>query len=383
MHIIIYNPNSKGGNFKYAQYTAKALAKKGNKVTLVLPKNASSIDLSTYLPTDQFTYQPILLSDQPKTHNTLFKKLHFFIRIFLNPIIFYLFLKKNKVSKVIFNDFDQLTAILWAPLFKLLKKKHTFSVILHDPGRDAYPGGIKHTNRCMKAILKIMDVAFFHEQLPDKIYYKEFTGNKISIPHGIYSPAPANTKLLKKIEAFKNNGKLLCISGNIRYEKNYQLIIEALSKLKDYKLLIAGAPSSSSVDVKELKELAKIQQVADRILWLIKYLTDDEFTSVLESSDLILLYYQNSFTSQSGILNQIAPLKKNVLISDTPSALTKLAKEFNLGTIIKADDISSFVQGVQDALKNNNYNNQWQSYLEYANWDKQASEIVRGLEVRD
>ena len=232
----------------------------------------------------------------------------------------------------------------------------------------------------MKAILKIMDVAFFHEQLPDKIYYKAFTGNKISIPHGIYSPAPANTKLFKKIEAFKNNGKLLCIPGNIRYEKNYQMIIEALSKLKDYKLLIAGSPSSSSVDVKELKELAKIQQVEDRILWLVKYLTDDEFTSVLESSDLILLYYQNSFTSQSGILNQIAPLKKNVLISDTPSALTKLAKEFKLGTIAEADNKDAFISGVKTATSNTSYKAQWESFLNYASWDKQSKEIIRGLE---
>ncbi len=387
MQIIIYNPNSKGGNYKYAQYTAKALAAKGNKVTLVLPKNASSNDLSTYQPNnlttyspnDLTTYSPILLPDTPKTSNTLLKKLYFFYRIVLNPILFYLFLKKQSSSKIIFNDFDQLTAIFWAPLFKKLKKKHKFSVILHDPDRDAYPGGIKHTNRSMKAILKIMDIAFFHEQLPDKIYYKEFTGNKISIPHGIYPAAPADTELLKKIEAFKNNGKLLCIPGNIRYEKNYQLIIEALSKLKDYKLLIAGSPSSSIVDVKELKELAKIQQVEDRILWLVKYLTDDEFTSVLESSDLILLYYQNSFTSQSGILNQIAPLKKNVLISNTPSALTKLAKEFKLGTLAEADKIEAFIEGVNEAFCDNKYRENWERYLEYASWEKQAKKIVRGL----
>ncbi len=383
MQIIIYNPNSKGGNYKYAQYTAKALAEKGNKVTLVLPKNASSNNLSTYHPIDLLTIQPILLSDQPQTHNTLFKKLHFFIRIFLNPIIFYLFLRKHKVSKVIFNDFDQLTAILWVPLFKLLKKKHTFSIILHDPDRDAYPGGIKHTNRSMKAIMNLMDVAFFHEKLPDKAYYQSFLGNKISIPHGIYTPAPADNNITSKILNFKGHTPLLCIPGNIRYEKNYHLIIEGLKALPKCKLLIAGAPSSSGVNIEELRTLAVNNQVDNRILWITQYLTENEFTSVLHCSDLILLYYKQSFTSQSGILNQIAPLKKNVIISDTSSALTSLTKEFNLGTIVKADDISSFVQGVQDALKDNNYNNQWQSYLEYASWDKQASEIVGGLEARD
>ncbi len=387
--IIIYNPNSKGGNYKYAQYTAQALVNQYSAVTLVLPKNTTyepndqttsrPNDIKTSRPNDLTTYKPLLLSDVPNTSVTLIKKLHFFYRIFFNPIIFYRFIKKQPASNIIFNDFDQLTAIFWAPLFKRLKKKHTFSIILHDPDRDAYPGGIKHTNRSMKAIMSLMDVAFFHEQLPDKVYYKDFTGQKISIPHGQYAPESANTKLKEYICNFKENAPLLCVPGNIRYEKNHHLIIEALKDLPDHKLLIAGSPSSSGVNIDELKALAEKHKVKDRILWVVRYLTESEFTAVLECSDLILLYYKKTFTSQSGILNQIAPLKKNVLISDTPSALTTLAIEYNLGTIAKADDIDSFKQGVQSAIEDRSYINHWEAYLDYASWEKQSKEIIRGL----
>nr|WP_319397839.1 glycosyltransferase [uncultured Carboxylicivirga sp.] len=379
MQIFIYNPNSKGGNYKYAQYTTNALAEKGAHVTLILPKNSQPNNLTTYSPNDLQTYRPILLSDQPNTTNTLLKKLYFFYRIFFNPIIFYRFLKKQPASKIIFNDFDQLTAIFWGPLFKKLKKKHKFSIVLHDPDRDAYPGGIKHTKRSMKAIMNVMDVAFFHEQLPEKIYYQNFPGYKQTIPHGIYPPAKLDEKLFEEINQFKQDSQLLVIPGNIRYEKNYQLIIKTLQNIPECKLLIAGAPSSSSVHIDELKKLSYEYKVDGRIFWLCRYLSESEFTSILEVSDLILLYYQQSFTSQSGILNQIAPLKKNVLISDTSSALTKLAKEFNLGTIAKADSAEFFVKGVKSAIIDKSYKQYWDNYLKYASWDKQAEEIIRSI----
>lgn len=372
MNYIIYNPNSKGGNYKYAQYTSEALCKQGAKLTLVLPKNTQPYILNP----DSYTLYPILLSDQPKTINTLLKKGHFLLRTIINPIHFFILLRKLESSNVIFNDFDQATAVFWAPLFRLLKKKHRFAVVLHDPDRDAYPGGLTHTHRSMKALLGIMDIAFFHECLPTKAYYSGFKGHKISIPHGIYLPAPADTHLRNAIERFKGDKTLLCIPGNIRLEKNYQLIIEALPMLGDCRLLIAGAAASSAIDSQALQSLAEKIDVAERIYWHTHYMSDEQFTSILEVADLVLLYYKSSFTSQSGILNQIAPLKKNVLISDTPSALSQLAKEFGLGTVTMADDLQAFVKGVQTSLKDASYPLKWDNYLNYASWTRQ-SELIR------
>lgn len=374
MNYIIYNPNSQGGNHKYAIHTAASLVKQGAAVTLLLPSNSQNHD-------QQLNYKPLLINDQPTTNSTILKKLHFFLRILLNPIIFFIYLIKQPSSRIIFNDFDQLTAILWAPLFKLLKKKHQFSILLHDPDRDAYPGGIKHTHRSMKAIMSLMDIAFYHEQLPHKVYYQAFAGKKISIPHGIYAPAQADTPLLTRLQAFKKDDILLCIPGNIRLEKNYTLIIKALQELPHCKLLIAGSPSSSAVKTEELKKLATQLNISDKIYWHTQYLSNEEFTSILEIADLILLYYKTTFTSQSGVLNQIAPLEKNVLISDTPSALTKLAQDFHLGTIVKADDKDAFIEGIHSALNNKHYKQHWDEYLKFACWKKQSELIIESFNI--
>ena len=377
MNFVIYNPNSKGGNFKYTEYTAKALAEKGCNVEVVFPPcNINTEGL--------FIAKPILCTDQTQTQtfNKIRKKLYFLFRIIANPFIFFFHIKNLPSSNILFNDFDQLTALLWTPLFAKLKKKHKFAVILHDPDRDAFPGGLKHTFRSMKAIMKIMDVAFFHEEIPKKEYYNSFNGSKVSIPHGIYLPAAIDKNLQNTIFQFKRNNKLLTIPGNIRFEKNYHLIIEALKDLPDCKLLIAGFPSSSKVNTMHLKKIAATGKVEKRILWLEKYLSENEFSTVINSSDLVLLYYKKSFTSQSGIFNQIAPFKKKVLLSKTNSAMYKVAKEFGIGTIVEPDNKDAFICGVNSAIKGKKNGSMWNKYISYASWQKQAERIINAMTTK-
>ncbi|NPA36352.1 MAG: glycosyltransferase [Chlorobi bacterium] len=232
----------------------------------------------------------------------------------------------------------------------------------------------------MKLIMGLMNVAFYHERLPSKPYYNSFKGNLTSIPHGLYEPEQEDQKLSEWLAARKGEDYLLCVPGNIRMEKNYKLIIESLPKLKNCKLLIAGSPANSSVNIDELKQYAASKGVDDKIIWLTKYLTEEEFTSVLKVSDLILLYYKTSFKSQSGILNQIAPLKKNVLISDTESGLTELARRFDLGTIIMPDNKIALINGIKSANENTNYINNWNKYIKFASWEKQCTVIINTFE---
>ncbi|WP_053976068.1 glycosyltransferase [Mangrovimonas xylaniphaga] len=371
MNIIIYNPNSFGGNYEYAHEIALEFSKRHTvDCKLVLPKNSkSNFGGAKFL----------LLPDILPIRVTLFRKLYFVFRSFLNPMIFWVYLLMHSKSKVIFNDFDQTTSIFWSPFYRLLKRKHSFAVILHDPDRDAYFSKVKWSTVSMGKVMSVMHLAFYHEMLPNKVYYQNKAIVFTSIPHGIYEQAyHIDLHLQTQLQALKGDNKLVGVLGNIRKEKNYEDAICALAQCEYIQLVIAGKVSNSEVDLNVFKTLATSLGVADRIYWINKYLTNDELNTVISELDIILLNYASSFTSQSGILNLIAPYSPNVIVSQTSSALSKLCERFRLGHMIQADNREALIQAFTKIDENfaNNHHKSWKRYRAYASWEHNVSLIL-------
>jgi glycosyltransferase involved in cell wall biosynthesis len=229
----------------------------------------------------------------------------------------------------------------------------------------------------MKKMMSIMDFGFYHGFLPDKSYYQCNPDTKyLDIPHGIYALPKADNNLLKNLESKRTKDTcFLSILGNIRDEKNYALAIQSLPSLPGAKLIIAGAPSHSGVSINEYKELAKKLKVADRIIWIEKFLTEAELATVIAFSDIILLYYAKTFSSQSGIFNMIAPFAKPMIISKGESSLSKTAQKFNLGYLIEPDHLESLIFGIQKLVNEPEKNHtNWDAYVNYASW-KNLTEI--------
>ncbi|MFZ5940788.1 MAG: glycosyltransferase [Bacteroidota bacterium] len=327
MNIIIYESSSFGGCYEYALqlFRAYSESRHTDSVALLLPVNAS---------TGGQGIQKILMDDSKAG------KLYFLRRQWRNPLILLRYLKKAEPSFVLLNDFEQITAPFWSPLYRLFLRKHVFGVFLHDADRDAYPPSRAFSAFCMKKMMRTVSLALFHAPLPERSYYRERPDlTYLPVQHGLYplpDPDPAFLKELR--QETKNFSRVFSIPGNIRAEKNYLLVFRALSKLPGPGLVIAGKPSSGSVSVEALMEAAREAGVFDRIVWKLKYLSDAELSAVLNVSDLVVLYYSASFHSQSGILHQVIPSGKPVLVSDLPSAMTSTVKMFNLGYTCKPDD---------------------------------------------
>ena len=116
----------------------------------------------------------------------LYSRSYFLFRSIINPIIFFLYLVNHR-GNVVFNDFDQSTSFLWVPLVKLVKRKRIFSVVLHDPDRNGYFKSLSLSVKTMQKVMSVMDIAFYHEVLPDRPYYrKESKTSYIAVPHGLY-----------------------------------------------------------------------------------------------------------------------------------------------------------------------------------------------------
>ncbi len=368
--IAIYESSSRGGNYKYAieLYKACQRNKKIDSTILILPSGSSY---------SGFGLKKILLADK------LFKeripgRIYFILRQLLNPFILFFWLLPRNGWIVLFNDFEQLSTPLWVPVYKLLLNKHTFGIYLHDPDRDAYPPLYAYSKFTMKLLTSLAEFSFYHGWLPEKPYYSNTRAKYIEVPHGLYEMTEADHEFTNHLKQFKGNSSLISILGNIRDEKNYEYAINVLVAIPDIKLLVAGSPSNSDVDVLKYKSMAQKLGVPGRIKWIEKYLSEPELSTLIGLSDIIWLYYKPTFNSHSGIFNNIAPYRKKVIISDINSSLTKLVQKYKCGELIPPNDQTSLEKGILRIL-NNPDENRWDTYLEYASWDKNIEIVVKSF----
>ena len=367
MRIIIYNSSSFGGCFDYGKALLSAYRKHPDveHASWWVPQNVE-------LDKDD-AVRPMFLTDKPKSQSRILKQWHFLLRTILNPLLLLQRLSVQPPSVLIFNDFEQLSAGLWVPLFRwILGTKHRFVIVLHDPDRDAYPPSLLFTNWSMKTMMGLMDVAVFHDFLPDKIYYRNLPEcTFLDLPHGFYPMPEPDPELLTELLKLESPGRIiLTIPGNIREEKNYDLAIEALSRLPEHILIIAGSASNARVDIQQYKNLATRLGVSDRVIWIEKFLTEAELSAVIEICDVVVLNYAVSFTSQSGILNVVAPFRKELIVSDGPSSLASVLKKFKVGELVEPGSVDSLVEGLERlSAEEAEVRNNWEDYLSYASWE--------------
>jgi glycosyltransferase involved in cell wall biosynthesis len=308
--------------------------------------------------------------------SVLKRKLSFLFRQFFNPIILFFYLRNEKSSLVVFNDFEQSTAPFWVPLFKLFLRKHKYTVYLHDPNRDAYPPNYSYSKFSMRILMCMMDIACFHERLPNKSYYRNLKAKFLSVPHGIYPGIDMDYEFYQELKKMKGQNKLVSMLGNIRKEKNYETSIRSLVQCPNIVLLIAGRAASSSVDINEFKNLAIKKGVNDRIIWITRFISDEEMSSCIQASDLILLNYSSDFASQSAILNDLADYKKDVLVSNTESALTETVIKYDIAKVIEADNQKKLEEAFNELQNNEIRKSNWHEYSQYASWKENTNMVL-------
>ena len=372
MRVIIYESSSFGGCYAYSRALLAAYQQHPDvrSATLLLP--AGSPGGAGVLP--------ILVNDRPRVTSPAARRAYFVYRQFENMRRLWTFLRRQPAAFVLFNDFEQLTAPLWAPLYRRTLRRHHFGVFLHDPDRDAYPPSPAASARSMRALLSVIDLALAHEYRPDKSYYQPNGRTRyLEVPHGLYPKPPPDKPLVTWLRAQRPPGThYVTIPGNIRPEKNYAVALHALTRVPDACLLVAGAPASSEVSTVSYRALAEALHVADRVVWAERFLTEAELAAVVAESEVILLNYARSFTSQSGVLNVVAPYRKKLIVSDGTSALARTVRRFDLGPLTDPDAPEVLAAALRAVLHGEPPAG-WDHYLAYASWDRQVSIVVDAL----
>ncbi|MFT3738849.1 MAG: glycosyltransferase [Breznakibacter sp.] len=396
MHIILYESSSHGGCYKYAieLYHAYRQHPEVASVTLLLPLNATF---------DGEGVKKVLVPD-----NKPGSRIHFLYRHFVNPLRLLWHVKKaercqeiknlnlqtshsetqahrhsDSSSFILLNDFEQMSAPLWSPLFRVFLRKHKTGVFLHDADRDAYPPSPQISSWCMKQMMHSMDLGLHHGNLPQRPYY---TANGktcyLRVEHGLYQLPPPEKDMLETVNAFTAPFQLaLGIVGHIREEKNYRLVMQVLEQHPHLCLVVAGSAANSQMDVQSLKNMASKLGIGDRVMWIDRYLSEPEMTAVIGSIDWVLLYYASSFHAQSGILNQTTPLRKPVLVSDLPNALTETVVNYQLGIKCKADDANALSKAFT-RLETEKFTPQWDTFFADVDWNKQTNKVIGSFNQR-
>jgi glycosyltransferase involved in cell wall biosynthesis len=99
----------------------------------------------------------------------------------------------------------------------------------------------------------------------------------------IIIPPGLNRDEFENIPDMKNGSKSILFAGRLESYKGVQYIIEALSLLEDYKLMIIGSGNYE----RELRDLARKLNLNDRIEWL-EHVTRKELLSDLKSADVFV-----------------------------------------------------------------------------------------------
>ncbi len=375
--IIVYNPSSFGGTYDYILQLLPSLRALGVPVEIWMPSNA---------PTTVAEGRKHLLADRIEGGN-IKKRFYFLWRSLISPLKFWTYIRTQPNALVLFNDYDQITIPFWVPLYKATKAKgQVFAVELHDPDRDEFPPSLGYSQRTMLMLMDIMDIGIYHEILSDRLYYKQSHTRYASVPFGEYAMAPADSAMVQQLVAARINPAdpsrpfvLAGINGNIRPEKNYDLAIKALPHHPDLKLIIAGRAANSGVDTNLYRNLATELGVADRIIWLERFLSDEELSAVLETTDIILLAYSASFKSQSAIFASLIPFSSNLVASEGENAMAKAVRNYNLGELVTPDDLESLVEGIGRAKQYVGTKRPgWSAYKAANSWTKNA-ETIWGL----
>ena len=173
--------------------------------------------------------------------------------------------------------------------------------------------------------------------------------------------------------------------GFIRDNKNLDLVIRALVENPAAVLVVMGrAQSKKDKPLEFYRNLAAELGVQDRVKFFDGFVPDEKLASYFAAADVVVLTYDGSFHSQSGVLNVAARARRPVLASAGESPLKDCVQKFQLGVFVEPDNLEALKEGMRVVASNEwraaSGKTDWEGYEEFASWDVNVAKILEGVE---
>ena len=276
-------------------------------------------------------------------------------------------------------------------IFDRLLKKHCFklvytahNVIPHINGESFIPD--------LRKLHKNFDAIIVHGETIKQDYLSIFPEDKHKIfiqRHGVHLTQKTTYRIDKVEEDIKSfingidqNAKIVVFVGAIYYNKGTDRVVRYWKENEldgNNRLFVAGRVSA---DYKELTDVTS--ESASNILFLPRYLNDDEYAYVLSKADIVTIPYRDA--SMSGIVYSAAAFSKPIVYTNTGAIKEYVGEE---GGFLAENSYESFSSALSSAIQlNKNYLNVFGNrlnkkiYNEY-NWDVISKKLVEEIYRKD
>lgn len=368
MNIVAFLHYSSGGIAEYSHFVLAQMAADGHHVTLMTAPGYKAPPKANYEVIES------LINPIPSTSIKLFRVLRFVITDFVNVILLARYAWKQKPDVVLFETMNQLTAPLWAPFHKVVKRyrRCVYAQSIHDVDRYEYLGLTRWNRIAMKAIMELSDVIITHSAL-DQYEYSSFGQAKIvCVPMGILryqAPSGTNLREFRTRLGCDGNSYVALIFGFLRKGKHIDLVMQAIKGDPSIHLIVAGAvPTPSDVPVADYMRMAQELGIEKRVTFLDRYVSEAEVATLFQVADLVVIPYDEHFKGQSAVLNIAAGFKKPVLVSAGEGPLKETMLKFRLGVFVEPRSARNIMDGIAKIRSIDHATFQWDAYEKLADW---------------
>ena len=386
MRMIIHSPTSRGGVAEHTRYQFLALQKAGIDVALLCPPDF--LDGRSFQGHTKHAYR-MLRRSAPDGDAGWLRRLS---RVVGNAVRFVanqwrlaweVFVRKPDV--VLLDCYMEYLSPLWVWPHILIAKFYpiTYAANLHDPVRDFVLGPKWWHDWSVKLAYAPIKVGVVHQHLTDRTVIPDHV-SVVEAPVGVYDLHETKVDPLEVRRAWgAGEGTVVFLSfGFIRDNKNVDLLIRALVANPEAMLVVMGsAQSSSNKPLSFYRSLAADLGVSERVVFREEFVPDEALAGYFAAADFIAITYNQTFHSQSGVLNVAARARRRVLASAGESPLKSSVTNFQLGEFVEPDNLEALASGMNKLCRQARGVAEvpapdWDGYVAYASWDSNAAIIL-------
>jgi len=209
----------------------------------------------------------------------------------------------------------------------------------------------------------------------NKYCARQFRFPSVIIPHGVKIVDCPPMEECKKAWGIDARMKIVGYCGFIAPNKGIEMLLEAVAKLENVGLLIAGGWHTSGADTQYVNDLkqASFSLLPNRCQW-IGYVPDDKLKIAYGAMDMVA--YPSLSMTESGALLTALGHGKAVVASDLPPVREK--KELGaLTTFTNIEDMTTKIKQIfEDAELRQKLEEGAKAYTESVSWDKVAQKHI-------
>ena len=232
----------------------------------------------------------------------------------------------------------------------------------------------------LRRLYRRADALFVHAQ-SQRDELVEFAGVQPErihlVPHGTldYGTTSSDRRALRRQFGLPENGQVALFFGNIRDEKNLDLLLRALPRFANrLHVLVAGREGAKGQKPLEFyRALAAELGVEENVTFMSGYIPDEQVPKLFAASDWVALPYSRRFTSQSGVLNVAAQYHRPVVISSAPT-FEETLRACDVGVLVEPDDLAALESGIEEMCRriDENHQHEFDRYARLFGWEENA-----------